>query len=689
MLSFVGRVTPQICTPGLEGVTFTHPDPAYQVLAGQGNMEAERMLNLVHTTESMSRAKEAIQNLPPGAGEDFSFYEDSDDSENGEGGDVDPSTLQEMPTWLFSNSYVHNDTQAVIFRNYRRAFGEAQTSNSQHAPTVQNFVASLQLYQAHILQQQANTDDIKNHLDGVKDALARRIDVVAPPTSQRCKQDKLVKDVDVLTERMDKMEKQMDTFLANQNLQTQLLQRLLQSTVVTQTLDDNKKGENSSKGESALVVFTTQGVPSSQGESPQIIANPSKFQLTKVVSPRAEDVQVFLNSEKLIKESIFQAVTSSTSSHPVHTTILKVLTPDTIVVQSNYDAEHSSVKEFEPFFSGRTGSPPKHHGKNKLDVDFPLPKPDENKVLATHIMDLNNSKDVKLRQGLAVIYRNGKELHITSSHPRRIVFEDPVPTSTQSQVTFHGTPVEFKEEPIEFEDLLFPKFLIEKEKISKKRILVKKAQQGPIKLNVAPKVAKPVENKAYFLYIADIQEYSTMDLFLEEVSEISGTDKFRDLPERLTFVYKGGKVRAWPLQQVLNVGYSTLVKVFLGFKYIRGFSEIARGAVLKKIEEIRSSWNSPDCLPRKLKIPFNGQRIHLQPYWMMEFKDEKGCRRFFRIEDQLSKASNRYLRWLQDKLDPKIAEEDAFYRKLQEQIQANYAKEGRQKVQPPREKKRN
>ncbi|KAK1356235.1 hypothetical protein POM88_049491 [Heracleum sosnowskyi] len=166
-----------------------------------------------------------------------------------------------------------------------------------------------------------------------------------------------------------------------------------------------------------------------------------------------------------------------------------------------------------------------------------------------------------------------------------------------------------------------------------------------------------------------------MDLFIEEVSEIRGIDKFRELPERLTFVYKGGKVRAWPLQQVLNEGYSTLVKVFSGFKNPRGFSKVTKGTMLKKIEEIRSNWNSPDCLSRKLKIPFNRQRIHLQPYWMMEFKDEKGCRRFFRIEDQLSKVINRYLRWLQGKLDPKIAEEDAFYRKLQEQIQANYADE--------------
>ncbi|KAK1393843.1 hypothetical protein POM88_012899 [Heracleum sosnowskyi] len=541
----------------------------------------------------VARAKEAIKNVPPGACEDFDYDEDNDDSESGEGGDEGPSTLQEMPSWLFSNSYIHNDTKVVILKNYQRAHGEAQTSNPLHATTDQIFVASLQLHQAHILQQRANIDDIKGHLDGVKDALERRVDVVAPSTSQRCKQDKLVKDVDALTKRMDKMEKQMDTFLANQNLQTQLMQQLLYATSVTQTLDDNKKGEN------ALVVSetVTKGVPSSQGEPPQIIANPSEFQLTKVISPQAKDVQVFLNSERLIKESIFKAVTSSsTSSVPIHTTILKVLTPDTIILQKEYDAEHSSVKEFEPIFSGRTGSPPRHHGKNKLEVDYPFPKPDESKVLATFIRNLKNTNDIMLRQGLAVIYRNGKEIHITNSHlgfneakveeisrvrreanphgfestpekqarlaqelmremveesseaveeeaptksklkkrktipkakptrwkqrshrpvsperveekrdtGRRIVFEDPIPASTQSQTTFHETLVEPKEEPVEFDNLVFSKFIIKAEKKSKKREQVKRAQQGPIKLNVAPKVVKPVENKADFLYIVEI-----------------------------------------------------------------------------------------------------------------------------------------------------------------------------------------
>lgn len=47
----------------LDASTFTHLMPAYQVLAEQSNSQAEQHLNLVHTTESMMRAKQAIATL--------------------------------------------------------------------------------------------------------------------------------------------------------------------------------------------------------------------------------------------------------------------------------------------------------------------------------------------------------------------------------------------------------------------------------------------------------------------------------------------------------------------------------------------------------------------------------------------------------------------------------------------------
>ena len=73
--------------------------------------------------------------------------------------------------------------------------------------------------------------------------------------------------------------------------------------------------------------------------------------------------------------------------------------------------------------------------------------------------------------------------------------------------------------------------------------------------------------------------------------------------------------------------------------------------VLNKIEEIRNSWRGPNALPRVLSIPFTEDRVHLRPYWIMEFKDEKNIRRFFRPEDQLKNASNETQKEMQEKMD--------------------------------------
>ena len=48
----------------LDANTFTHPVSAHQILAEQGNVEAEKTLNLVHTSESMLRDKAAVNQMP-------------------------------------------------------------------------------------------------------------------------------------------------------------------------------------------------------------------------------------------------------------------------------------------------------------------------------------------------------------------------------------------------------------------------------------------------------------------------------------------------------------------------------------------------------------------------------------------------------------------------------------------------
>ena len=61
----------------------------------------------------------------------------------------------------------------------------------------------------------------------------------------------------------------------------------------------------------------------------------------------------------------------------------------------------------------------------------------------------------------------------------------------------------------------------------------------------------------------------------------------------------------------------------------------------------------------------------------MEFMDDKGVRRFFRLDDQLSISRNETLLEMQEKLDLSNAEELEFHRQLQNQIEENNRKLGK------------
>ena len=62
--------------------TFTHGMSYYQAFARLDNQVAERSLNLIHTTASMLRAKEALAALPANTGDDFQYEDDSDEDLN-------------------------------------------------------------------------------------------------------------------------------------------------------------------------------------------------------------------------------------------------------------------------------------------------------------------------------------------------------------------------------------------------------------------------------------------------------------------------------------------------------------------------------------------------------------------------------------------------------------------------------
>lgn len=91
------------------------------------------------------------------------------------------------------------------------------------------------------------------------------------------------------------------------------------------------------------------------------------------------------------------------------------------------------------------------------------------------------------------------------------------------------------------------------------------------------------------------------------------------------------------MHQILNEGYSKLVKIWSSMRRLGGHTLVARTAILNKINEYSIH---------------SGKKIHLHPFWILELRDNDGCRRFFKMEDQLEKTSNDYLKFLMTMLDP-------------------------------------
>ena len=123
---------------------------------------------------------------------------------------------------------------------------------------------------------------------------------------------------------------------------------------------------------------------------------------------------------------------------------------------------------------------------------------------------------------------------------------------------------------------------------------------------------------------------------------------------------------------ILQEDYKVLLSVFTKFEMNRrGFTEDAGSMVCNKISKIRRTWALTGTHPRRYKIADTGKKIHLEPEWMMEFRDEEGVRRFFRMKDQGPKADTNTLIFLQTKLNQEDVEEGKFLRGLQRQINKN------------------
>lgn len=76
--------------------------------------------------------------------------------------------------------------------------------------------------------------------------------------------------------------------------------------------------------------------------------------------------------------------------------------------------------------------------------------------------------------------------------------------------------------------------------------------------------------------------------------------------------------------------------------------------IFKRMNQLRESWVEGAGMSRRIHLSYTGNNVHKHPFWMFEFKDEDGVKRFFRMEDQLEIANNKTLIQVQSKLNSKI-----------------------------------
>ena len=147
------------------------------------------------------------------------------------------------------------------------------------------------------------------------------------------------------------------------------------------------------------------------------------------------------------------------------------------------------------------------------------------------------------------------------------------------------------------------------------------------------------------------------------IKDIVGT---KSLSERLSFKMEDGRKQVWSVQTVLTLDYKTLVSVY---------NKISKDQIHQRICSMRKEKATTDDLPTKTIVsnPTN-KKIHFEPFYMMEFRDGQGQRRFFRMEDNLKTATNEDLRTLQAYLDDRVEDEHRFKLTLHRQLEQNLGK---------------
>ncbi|KAL8112553.1 hypothetical protein AgCh_020031 [Apium graveolens] len=402
----------------LDAKTFTHPVSAYQTLAGQGNEDAERMLNLVHTTASMQRVKDAITVMPSTAGSDFELAEDlfGDDGEDDEDDSMSIGGDADIPSWMLSKDCSYSHLQSTLFKIIHNTQITIQTStNASTKRLLKVHLESLQLHKIQALQQSQNVDAIKQEIYEVKQDFVARLDARLPGTTKIEIAQKLRKEADLnrkveaMESRLSNVKKSVAKILENQEAQTSLLQQLVAAQLFTSTqLDANKKREKDS------IISVSQEEPTSEGENVLNIQVNQKFDVA-ALEKELDDKWKKIDEEIVKKFGPIEMKDKVFS----HFSQLRQISANEMSLGNLEKGQTSCIKSPKANMAFKPKrSYPKSFDINPLDLMFETPRPDEKKLLARSIAFFKDPTDSVLKRRIAKIYRNGKEICVVAGHPQ-------------------------------------------------------------------------------------------------------------------------------------------------------------------------------------------------------------------------------------------------------------------------------
>ncbi|KAK1383944.1 hypothetical protein POM88_021679 [Heracleum sosnowskyi] len=566
----------------LDPETFTHPVPAYQITAQQGNVEAERSLHLIHTTASMQRAKDALTNLSPGAAASGDF--DLSDDEDSFGDNLRVATTSQTgtsmvpprPSWLSQDGHGRINLDAAITRQYNEVSLAHESVSVENKPFYKAIMDSLEIKRLQMLQTRMKARDIKDSVENLKDATARRLDEKLPSLTVSkmnrffSKEPEVSSSLKTLSSRVDKVEATLSQMQKEQEKQTHLLTQLLAAQVLPIiSLDDNKNGEKSKELDIQITKVLIPAIslpkePLAMGESGKnkldgidLIQQASlRLQLAKQIQDHWSSIDARVKKIAGTSKTNQPSTDQATSTEP----------------STNAMEEKAKDEAKEAGKQRKSVRQPKARAKRNLSFD----KDDS--------QDTAQDSPTTIAHQIPVDLPLEGKLACDPAHP----------------VNFHDQPIMPKEEPLEFDEAYFPKFLFEKDQSIKTKKRVVKAKPVFVR---KPQPQKPPANPEDCMYIADIREESRLHLDIDNLVEVRDIAASQKLPERLVFIFKGGREQVWPLYRILGEDYQTLLLVFRCLKKDFGFTKTAKSEVVSKICQIKAIWNKPEALPRILRVP--------------------------------------------------------------------------------------